>query len=392
MPGDMEPGADSSSRTPFKGLFSTPLERPPRVPPRYGTLAQPQAPSSPFTRQAAASWRLATPEPPSTAPRLTSALVPMVVALLVPTSYIVLHVIYDVLAAKSLAGQIGYSFVDPACMVLFVELLKLMVSLLALSIWSPGEWPCKSRIWATTKSFVPVAVAFAVSNTLMFICLAKVSMASLGVWCQTSIVFNTGMWYIAFRRPFGFQRCVGLVVLTLGCVINSVQPGFSLHFDRNVMWVICSTFFASIGCVLNEYSMKSDIGMSLNIQNSILYTETCFCCLLVVACTSPERLGSPSAFFHGFHEECWAVAGTAVCIGLVVSWILKHASVMTKTFAMAVYCPIEVVLAHWFIGVPLTIFSSMSAVFIVVALLVYFTAPPHEHATKFCSDSHCNEA
>merc|ERR1712100_479538 len=108
----------------------------------------------------------------------------------------------------------------------------------------------------------------------MLVCLAKVSLAHYGVWYQTSIFFNAFMWYLAFRRPFGLQRCLALVILAFGCVINSIEPGMVLHFDRAILWVILSAFVAALGCVLNEYFMKEDFKLDLTIQNSILYAET----------------------------------------------------------------------------------------------------------------------
>lgn len=302
--------------------------------------------------------------------------------LVAPALYITLYCMFDIAAAKSSKDHGGYYSFEPACMVFVVEFGKLFVSLLVLVFWSQPEMPSATRALTTARNFIPVACCFAVGNVLMFICLAKVSLAHYGVWYQTSIFFNAVMWYIAFRRPFGLQRSIALVILAIGCVVNSIQPGMTMHFDLTILWVVLSAFVAALGCVLNEYFMKEDFKLDLTIQNSILYCETCLATLAVIAIIDPVLLSSPFAFLAGFHGDCWIIAGLLIFIGLSVSWILKFASVITKTFAVAIHCPIEMVLAHYIIDVQLTAFTIISALIIGVAIGVYSTAPKQPDAHK----------
>lgn len=303
-----------------------------------------------------------------------------------PAIYIALYCAFDILAAKSSQDHGGYYNFQPACMVLTVELGKLFVSLMILAFRSatgnPPEWPSLSRLGSTSAAFVSVAACFATGNVLMLVCLAKVSLSHYTVWYQTSILFNAVLWFIVFRRPFGFQRSIALVVLVFGCVVNSITPGFALYIDTGIIWVVMSAFIASLGCVLNEYFMKKDFTMDIFIQNAVLYIETSLCCVIIILYVDASRLASPYHFFEGFHGDCWALAGLSMFIGLCVSWILKYASLIVKTFAVAIHCPIEIVAAHWIINTPLSAFTVVSGLLIGVSTFTYATAPKYDVPDK----------
>jgi len=383
------PEDNAQRNEPFAALFT---HSAPPSPPMYGAVVArstvPPAEKDAFSARASASWSAPTPEAPTVQPRGQSWM-QLIMGIVAPTIYIALYCIFDIFAAKSSKDHGGYYAFEPACMVFIVEFGKLVVSLLVLMFWAQPELPTMRRTMTTARNFAPVACCFAVGNILMLVCLAKVSLANYGVWYQTSIFFNAFLWYIAFRRPFGIQRCLALVILAVGCVINSVQPGMSMHFDQAILWVVLSAFVAALGCVLNEYFMKEDFKLDLSIQNSILYFETCLACLVIIAIIHPSKLSSPYAFFQGFHGDCWIIAGVSIFIGLCVSWILKFANLITKTFAVAIHCPIEMVLAHYFIDVQITAFTVISALIIGVSIGVYSTAPKYETEGKSAAKDDC---
>merc|ERR1719387_3180218 len=237
----------------------------------------------------------------------------------------------------------------------------------------PRSLPSGKRVATTAATMTFVAMAFTAVNVINLICLAKVSLAHYSVWYQTGIVFNAVLWFVMFRAPVTGQKVLALGLLTLGCIVNCVQPGFSIYVDRHVLLVVSCALLAALGCVLNEYFVKRDVAMDLNIQNLILYSETCVFCLCLVAILDIRRLASPLVFFEGFGYDCWAIA--AISMGLCVSRILKYASAITKNFAMALHCPLEVVAAHYFVGSSLTVFTLASAVLIGMATCTYY-APP----------------
>lgn len=300
----------------------------------------------------------------------------LIASIAAPIAYMVLYTIYDIMLAKQAQdGPNRYYRFEPACMVFVIEMGKLLVTLPLLAMFTPAEFPTLGEVCGAAAGLSLVAVCFTGVNVIQLISLAKVSLASYGVWYQTGIIFNAILWYVAFRTPLGLQKCFALLILTIGCVVNAIQPGMTLHFDVHILIVISSAFLSALGCVLNEYCFKRQFQMDLNIQNLVLYSETAICCLILIAVVHPERLHSRANFFDGFTHLAFATAGLSVCIGLCVSRMLKYASTITKNFAMALHCPIEVVFAHYVVGSPLTVFTLVSAILIGIATCTYYLAP-----------------
>lgn len=395
-----EPERQAPARDPFAALLSS--ERPEVFPQRrqhnYGATspALVAAQANPFAqcqkltqetgKMAGAPAAVVAQPPPSQESRgLLGAIADeprnqswrlLLASIAVPLLYMILYTIYDIMLAKQAQeGPNRYYRFEPACMVFVIEMGKLLLTLPLLSMWMPAELPSPQEVRGAAAGLSFVAMCFTAVNVIQLISLAKVSLASYGVWYQTGIIFNAILWYVAFRTPLGLQKCLALFVLTVGCVANSIQPGMTVHFDVHILIVICSAFISALGCVLNEYCFKRQFQMDLNIQNMILYSETTICCLILIAVVHPERLHSSANFFAGFTHMTFATAAISVCLGLCVSRILKYASTLTKNFAMALHCPVEVVVAHYVVGSPLTIFTLASAILIGVATCIYYLAP-----------------
>lgn len=164
--------------------------------------------------------------------------------------YLVLYTIYDILCAKSAQDGGGYYRFEPAVMVFVIELGKFAGTLVFLAVQRP-EVPSLNEVTFAASRLSSVAVCFVLVNVINLICLAKVSLASYSIWFQTSIVFNAVFWYMAFRVPFGVQKCLAMAVLTLGCIVNSMKPGAKIHIDSSILLVVLASLFSALGCVLN---------------------------------------------------------------------------------------------------------------------------------------------
>lgn len=290
-----------------------------------------------------------------------------------PFTYLVLYCVFDILASWSASSHGGYYTFEPACVVLIVELGKLIVTTGLLCVFPPSS-PGASKLCLLSFYLSGPAICYTAINVITLVCLAKVSLAHYAVWYQVGIFFNAFLWWIAFRRPFGWQRLFALALLAVGCLLNSIGPDMALAMDRHIGLVIASSFISAVGCVLNEYFYKLDARLDLNLQNAILYSLTSFFCVILIAFWCPHHLTSVKNFFEGFHTECWILIGVQVFIGLSVSRILKYASVITKNYVMALHVPIEVVCAHFLIGSSLTIFTFISAMLIGISTCLYYTA------------------
>lgn len=290
-----------------------------------------------------------------------------------PFTYLVLYCVFDILASYSAKTNGGYYKFEPACVVLIVEIGKLMVTTGLMCIWPP-DLPPASKFFKVAFFLSGPAICYTAINVITLISLAKVSLAHYAVWYQVGIFFNAFLWWVAFRRPFGLQRNCALVLLGVGCALNSIGPDMKIAINSHVWLVIGSSFISAVGCVLNEYFYKQDAHLDLNFQNAILYSLTSFFCICLIAVHCPHRLLSSSSFFQGFHAGGWILVGVQVFIGLSVSRILKYASVITKNYVMALHVPIEVVVAHFLIGSSLTVFTFISAMCIGISTCVYYTA------------------
>lgn len=293
-----------------------------------------------------------------------------------PLSYLILYCVYDILAAHTAKENGGFYAFEPTCLVLVVEMSKLAVTLFLLFAFGTQDWPDRARLTYTAFGLAGPALCFTAINILTLVCLAGVSLAHYAVWYQIGIFFNAVLYWVAFRRPFGGQRIVAIVILFVGCTLNVVEDKMVITLQPMIALVVFCAFISSVGCVLNEYFFKKDAALDINLQNTILYTETSFCCIILLAFAHTKRLSSIEHFFEGFSLQCWMLIVVQVFIGLSVSRILKYASVITKNYVMALHVPIEVVLAHYIIGTYLGHFTIVSTIFICVSTWLYYSAPP----------------
>jgi len=291
-----------------------------------------------------------------------------------PFTYLVLYCVFDILASWSAKNDGGFYKFEPACVVLVVELGKLLVTCGLVVAFPPSYWPTTSKFFTVCFFLSGPAMCYTAINVITLICLAKVSLAHYAVWYQVGIFFNAFLWWVAFRRPFGWQRTFALVLLAFGCALNSVGPDMQVAITPYVGLVIGSSFVSAVGCVLNEYFYKQDARLDLNLQNAVLYSLTSIFCLILITFHCHHRLLSVHNFFEGFHTVTWILVGVQVFIGLSVSRILRYASVITKNYVMALHVPIEVVCAHFLIGSQLTIFTFISAMLIGISTCIYYTA------------------
>lgn len=292
-----------------------------------------------------------------------------------PTAYLVLYTVYDILCARSSKVSGGYYRFEPAVMVLAIELGKWVLSAVLLLLSGPGELPPLGAVARNAKALSTVAFCFAVLNTLNLVCLSKVSLSSYSLWFQTSIIFNAIFWYFMFNKTCGTRKMVALALLTTGCCLNTIHPGGVVHVDAYVPLVLLSALLSALGCVLNEYFVKREASIDLNVMNLILYFETSVVLCVLILGISWHRGAPLSHMFKGFEGDCWVIAGVSICLGLSVSRILKYSSAMAKNFVMAVHCPLEVFCAHRIIGTEFTGYTTLSALLIGVATYQYYVAP-----------------
>merc|ERR1719161_959798 len=97
--------------------------------------------------------------------------------------------------------------------------------------------------------------------------------------------------------------------------------------------------------VANEFAIKQNTNLDLNMQNAVLYSFCSFFALLYIVVLHPERMTSLDSFFENFDKLAWLLVAVQLCIGLLVSRILKYADAVSKAVGSCLRGPIVVFLA-----------------------------------------------
>merc|ERR1719265_327699 len=117
-------------------------------------------------------------------------------------------------------------------------------------------------------------------------------------------------------------------------------------------------------------------------------TSLCSLCFIMTTCS--ERLASAQSFFHGLRGDSCFVIVIQVFSGLAIAQMLKHTSVITKCYTMALGISFEVFLAHRFSAESTSMPMAFSAFLIAMSTLLYSTAnipesPDKQQRNEACS-------
>jgi hypothetical protein len=305
-----------------------------------------------------------------------------ITGLLAPCVYLVLYTVYDIIVTKSGGAGSEHSTYSPACAMLVVEASKMLFSFVAYLIFSAESWPTINKVAYYIAALALPAACYAGIAVVNISRLANTSLMQYGIWHQATIVFSILLWFIIFRRRCSVQQSIAFLFLFAGCSVNAMQPESVPTVEARALWVLACSALSAIGCVSNEYVYKNDMKADINLQNVVLYAMTSVCSILFIRNTCSERLTSASSFFEGFRGECWAIITIQVFSGLAVSRMLKHTSVITKCYTMAIGISFEVFLAHRFShahGFGASMPLAFGSFLVAFSTVLYFTTHVSEH-------------
>lgn len=298
-----------------------------------------------------------------------------VMRIFAPCVYLVLYVVYDFIIAKSIKAG-GESF-SPAFASLYVEMGKAFLSLVAYLSFSSESWPSISKLGYYITALSLPAACYAGITVVSLSKLGNVGLIKFDIWHQATIGFSIVLWFVVFRRKCGLQQSIALMFLIVGCSVNTMQESGIFAVKATGLWVLACSILSAIGCVSNEYFYKSDKAADINLQNVVLYGMTSLCNFFFITSTRSEQLMSVSRFPHGFHGEGWLLIIIQVGSGLAVAQMLKHTSVITKCYTMALGMSFEILLAQRLSG-PGELSSFMSTSFaaflILMSTVLYYAA------------------
>jgi len=265
--------------------------------------------------------------------------------------YLTFSVLIDTnISASGNAGK-GQKF-EPACAVILVELGKLIVSCVLYTVarWKPTFSEGQPFIQEnfSMKDAVYLAfpgLLFAINNMLVWLSIGHNEMASFGVFRDTIIFFNAAIWCVVFRSTLGLRRNLALCMVFVGLCVNQIGPLLTSSISPMVLLVLLMAFTNAVASVANEFAIKQNSGLDLNLQNAVLYSFCLIWAIVYIVVSKPQKLTSFAAFFENFGFSAWLIVCMQLSAGLLVSRILKYADSITKNVACALRGPILIFLA-----------------------------------------------
>jgi hypothetical protein len=220
---------------------------------------------------------------------------------------------------------------------------------------------------------------FTVNNILVFVALGSNDTAAFGIFRDTIILWTALIWCWVFRASLGYMRSAGIIVVFCGLVLN--RTGHLLYSQQawswQFLWVLFMTLTNATGSVANEFALKRNAQLDLNLQNCILYTMCISFSLILLALADPARLfGGPSAFFTGFTASTMMMVGLQALAGLLVSRLLKYADAVTKSVATCLRGPMLVLVSPVFVHSPLDAGTVASSLTVAMGCCLYLTQGP----------------
>jgi len=293
--------------------------------------------------------------------------------------YLVISVTIDISIAIQKTSQTRassdkdvYEF-NPKCAVFVTEFIKLVVSLgiAGVNALNEGERP-DVQLRDATWLLLP-AMCFTINNILVYQAIGKNDMAAFGVFRDTIILWTALIWRAFFSTELGWTRLTGICVIFGGLAIN--RAGVSA-WNLAFLWVIVMTLTNATGSVVNEFALKRNRKLDINVQNSILYLACGTFAILLLAVDEPSRLTSPTAFFKGFTGMTFLSLSLMAFTGLMVSRMLKYADSVTKTVACCLRGPTVVFISPYVLGVSNSWSGIISAVVVAAGCTIYLLCGP----------------
>lgn len=308
-----------------------------------------------------------------------SRLGPLVPSVAVPFIVCAVYVVFSCAIDISIAVQKkpGYAF-NPVCAVLVTEGVKLSLS---TAVYAMSMWGREARIVPAEASFSDIwwmaipAFIYSVNNILVYHAIQQNNMGEFGIFRDTIIIWTACLWRCVFRVPLGSTRLVGIAVVFSGLVFNKVFSTFiSGAFSWRFMWVVAMTLCNAAGSVANEYALKRNVGLDINVQNILLYLFCTLFTAIILWATDPHRYSS--SLITGFSSSTWFTVGLQSIAGLLISRLLKYADAVMKSIATCLRGPMVVVVAPVFTHQPATSVSCVSAAIVASGCFMYLTQGP----------------
>jgi probable UDP-sugar transporter A4 len=140
-----------------------------------------------------------------------------------------------------------------------------------------------------------------------------------------------------------------------------------------MMCIYC--VFSGLSGVCNEYLLKRNYSDSIYLQNSFLYAYGCVfnfvAYFLESSLIKRGNEGNFGGFFSGFSVFTWAIIGTQVLNGFMMSVVMKHSNNITRLFVISCSLVVTTVLSVLVFSLKLNAYFYFCFSIIMFALYLY---------------------
>jgi len=265
--------------------------------------------------------------------------------------YIVFSISLDLILSKAKTGGVNPFNFEPGCVSVLVELGKLVVSLVlfGLSRLQPvlnGErlfqnhCSVKDAMWLSFP-----AILYLLSNLLAFRAIGENDVASYGVFRDTVLLWNAGMWTVVFQVSLNAKQVIALLGIFCGLVVNQIEPLLSATWTPSILLVCGMAFINALASVVQEFALKQKMHLDINLQNAISCIFGLAVALVYLMLKAPAKLASRQAFFDGFDMLTFLLVSQLLVLSLLVVRIIKYASSVVKSVMQCLRAPLIMLLA-----------------------------------------------
>jgi UDP-sugar transporter A1/2/3 len=183
-----------------------------------------------------------------------------------------------------------------------------------------------------------LALLYVINNQLAFILFLHVNIASIFMFKSFASFLSAIFLWAFFQRNINREQWGSIILLMIGLLIVQYavfQDMPVLPFKYHTI-LVGSTLITAVCSVWNEHFIKT-YSVNIHIQNIVLYS---FGLMLNLALFFflPDLFGqndSKKHFFEGYSLSAYAVILCNSVLGIVITFVYKHADAIVKTYSTA---------------------------------------------------------
>jgi UDP-galactose transporter len=280
-------------------------------------------------------------------------------------------------------GKYSYS---PEVALVLQESMKLGLAILLFLLQSPGKTPEKlanvisstvQQLWVnkyTCLMYCVPALCYAAQNSIVFYALLYISPPMFQLFTQLKIVSTAVAFRVWQQRPLtGIQWCA-IVLLLIASALGQKpsdgrgeKDGTLIGFGLSVIYCLLSTLSGTT----RETLLKSETGMSMALQNCIIYSWSVVINASIAVTMNPGVFAS-SGMLKGFSGMVWLVVVNGALMGHVTGAVAYYADNLVSAFAAAISLFLSSGCSYVLFGTELTLLFCMGLCVSCVALYLYF--------------------